>query len=137
MSSTPASEAGWLPTTPTEWPSSRAKPHTMFVREVLVHLEELAVVDDETDHVAHVVRLVRRVRHDRVELRVHAVRVVGRVHVRRRLEVVRRQEGEEVARVLEAGVLVLGREVGDARLRVVRHRAAELLERRPPRRSPS
>ena len=31
MSSTPAREAGWLPTTPTEWPPSRAKPHTMLV----------------------------------------------------------------------------------------------------------
>ncbi len=30
MSSTPASERGWLPTMPTEWPPSRAKPQTMF-----------------------------------------------------------------------------------------------------------
>jgi hypothetical protein len=32
-------------------------PQTMLVREVLVDLEELAVVDDEPDHVAHVVGL--------------------------------------------------------------------------------
>ncbi len=30
MSSTPASAAGWLPTTPTGWPPSRAKPQTML-----------------------------------------------------------------------------------------------------------
>ena len=34
----------------------------------------------------------------------------------------------QVARVLQARVLVVGREVGDARLRVVAHRPAELLE---------
>ena len=46
MSSTPASTCGWLPTMPTAWPPSRAKPQTMFLREAGVHLEELAVVDD-------------------------------------------------------------------------------------------
>jgi hypothetical protein len=30
MSSTPASTAGWLATTPTEWPPRCAKPTTMF-----------------------------------------------------------------------------------------------------------
>ena len=30
MSRTPASAAGWFPTTPTAWPPSRANPHTMF-----------------------------------------------------------------------------------------------------------
>ena len=33
-------------------------------REVLVHLEELAVVDDRVHEVVHVVRLVRRLRHE-------------------------------------------------------------------------
>ena len=44
------------------------------------------------------------------------------------LEVVLRQERQQVARVLQARVLVVGREVGHARLRVVRHRPAQLLE---------
>ena len=44
------------------------------------------------------------------------------------LEVVLGQEGEQVARVLQTGVLVLGRQVRDARLRVVGHRPAERLE---------
>jgi len=95
---------------------------------VLVDLEEVLVVEDELHHVAHVVGLVRRVRDYRVERLVHAVRVVGRLHARRRLEVVLRQEAHEVARVLDALVLVLGGEVGHAGLRVVGHRPAERLE---------
>ena len=100
----------------------------MFRGVVLVDLEELAVVDDQADHVAHVVGLVGVVGDDVVELGVHPLRVVGGQHARRRLEVVLGQERHQVARVLEAGVLVVGGEVGDARLRVVAHRAAELLE---------
>ena len=97
-------------------------------REVLLHLEELAVVDEQVHHVAHVVRLVRVVRDDAVELRVLAVGVVARVHLRRQLEVVLRQERHQVAHVLEAALLVVGGEVRHAGLRVVRHRPAELLE---------
>jgi hypothetical protein len=96
--------------------------------EVLVDLEELAVVDDVTHHVAHVVGLVRAVRDDVVELGIHPVRIVGRHDARRRLHVVLRQERQEVARVLEAVVLVVEGEMRDPGLRVVRHRTAELLE---------
>src|SRR5205809_826467 len=42
--------------------------------EALVHLEELAVVDHAADHVVHVVRLVRIVGDQRVELHVLARR---------------------------------------------------------------
>ena len=49
MSSTPASARGWLPTTPTEWPPRRAKPHDDVLRPALVDLEELAAVDDPLD----------------------------------------------------------------------------------------
>jgi hypothetical protein len=75
---------------------------------VLVDLEELAVVHDEPHDVAHVVRLVRAVGDHRVQLGVHAVRRVGRQHARRRLEVVLRQEPEQVAGVLQELVLVVG-----------------------------
>ena len=44
------------------------------LREVLVDLEELAVVDDQRDDVAHVVGLLRVVRDDRVERLVHRAR---------------------------------------------------------------
>ena len=95
---------------------------------VLVDLEELAVVDHEADHVADVVGLVGAVGDDRVQRLVHPRRVVGGLHPRRGLEVVGRQEVQQVARVLEARVLVLGREMGDAGLGRVAHRAAEVLE---------
>ena len=48
---------------------------------------------------------------------------------RRLVGVVLRQERDEIARVLEARLLVRGGELRDARLRRVRRRAAELLER--------
>ena len=67
-------------------------------------------------------------RDERVERLVRAVGVVGGLEARRQLEVVLGQEGEQVADVLEALLLVLGGEVADAGLRVVGHRAAELLE---------
>ena len=91
---------------------------------MLVNLEELAVVDDETDDVAHVVRLVRAVGYHAVQLLVHPQRIVCRLYSRRRLEVVLRQEREEVPGVLEALVLVVGGEMRDSRFRVVRHRAS-------------
>ena len=53
---------------------------------------------------------------------------VGRLGVRRRVEVVLRQEREQVARVVEARLLVGRDEVRDARLGRVRRGAAELLE---------
>ena len=95
---------------------------------VLVHLEELAVVDDQLDDVAHVVGLVRVLGHDLVELGVHPLGVVRRLHARRRLQVVLREEADQVPAVLQAGLLILRCEVRNPRLRVVRHRAAELLE---------
>ena len=104
-------------------------------RVVLVDLVELAVVDDRPHDVAHVVGLVRVRRHDVVELGVHPLRVVGRQHARRGLEVVGRQEAQQVARVLQA--LAPRPRRRSARRRSVvlwRHRAAELLEARPPRR---
>ena len=80
--------------------------------------------------VAHVVGLRRVVGDDVVQLEVHPLGVVGGLEARRLLEVVERQEAHQVAHVLEALVLALGGEVRDARLGVVRHRAAELLEGR-------
>ena len=98
------------------------------LRPVLVDLEELLVVDDARDHVAHVVGLLRVVGDERVQLGVLAVGIVVGLDPRRHLEVVLRQEADQVADVLEARLLVLGSEVRDAGLRVVGHRAAERLE---------
>jgi hypothetical protein len=51
-------------------PSTRPKPHEDVRREQRLHLEELAVVEHVLDDRVHVVRLVRRVGHERVELTV-------------------------------------------------------------------
>ena len=101
----------------------------MFWRAVLWISKNSSVVDDQASRP----RACRRAcsgcpGRSRVELRVHPLGVVGRRDARRLLEVVLRQEREQVAAVLEARVLVLGGEVRDAGLRVVGHRAAELLE---------
>ncbi len=95
------------------------------VREVL---EELAVVDHVADHLGHVVRQVRRVGENRVQLGAEAVRIVAEVFDRRFLEVVRRQEAEQEPHVVEAGLLVGRHERRDTGLRRVAHRAAEFFE---------
>ena len=81
------------------------------------------------DHLLHVVRLVRIVGNERVEVRALAIARIGRLGERRRVEVVLRQEREEIARVVEAGLLVGRDEVCDAAARRVRRRASQLLER--------
>ena len=114
---------------PTLWPSSRANPHDDVLGVERLDLEEVAVVDDRGDHLLDVVRLVRLVGHERVELGRLPVDRIGRLVVRRRVRVRLRQEAEQIARVLERRLLVGRRQVRDARLRRVRVRAAELLER--------
>ena len=69
------------------------------------------------------------VRHEVDEPGAEPLGIVARLERGRVLEVVRRQEGQEIAHVLEARLLVRRYERGDARLRGVAHRAAELFER--------
>ena len=92
-----------------------------------VDLEELAVVDDLGDHLLHVVRLVRRVGDQVDDAVARAVGGVVGLVVRRVLEVVGREERQQVAHLRQRGLLVVVHERGDARLRRVRERAAELL----------
>jgi len=77
-------------------------------RPPLVHLEELAAVDDAPDHIVHVVRLVRIVGNKSVELGILAVAEVGSDRAGHPLGVVLRQKREQVARVIEARLLVGG-----------------------------
>jgi hypothetical protein len=77
-------------------------------------LDEVPVVDDAGDHGHHVVGLVRRVRDDRVELRRLPVDRVGAAQPRDRLEVVVRQEREQVSGRLDAARLVVRDDVRDA-----------------------
>ena len=128
MSSTPASCAGWLPTTPTGRPFSREKPTTMLRAKCSCTSKNspLSTTRCTTSRMSY--GLFGLSGTIVVELLVRAVGVVAGLHLRRQLEVVLRQERHEVAHVLEAALLVVGGEVRHARLRVVRHRPAELLE---------
>ena len=65
------------------------------LREVLVDLEELAVIHDAADHAVHVVGLVGAVGDDVVEGVVHAADRVLRRTLGRGLEIVLREVGEE------------------------------------------
>ena len=105
-----------------------SEPAHDVARPVLVDLEELAVVDDPADHRRHVVGLRRRVRDQRVELGVGAVDRIGGRHPRHGIEVVLRQEREQVARVVDQRLLVVGDEVGDAGALRVGVGPAQILE---------
>ena len=99
------------------------------LRVVLLHLEQLAVVDHRADHRVHVVGLVGLPGHEVVEGGVFAVDRVGLRPPGRVVEVVAGHVPEEVADQREARLVVGHHEVRDAALRVVGHRPAELLLR--------
>ena len=108
----PASTCGWLAMTATGWPPRRASAADHRLAEVGLHLEPRRLVDDDVDHVAHVVDALAVARHDVEDLvdeprRGVGVRVVGRVRPRRRREV-----AEVEAHQLERGGVV-GRDVLD------------------------
>ena len=81
------------------------------------------------DQVEHVVRLIRRRRDEPIEGLVLALRGIGRRDDRRGIEVVARQKCQQTANQREARAVVVHREMRDAALLVVRHRAAELFLR--------
>ena len=129
MSSTPASTIGWLPTMPTVRPSTPPEPAQDRARPVREVLHELAVVDDRLDDLVHVVGQVRAGRQQVAQLRAQPLGVVVGLDRRGLLHVVLREVREQVAHVVEARLLVGGDERGDAGLRGVAHRPAELLQR--------
>ena len=95
------------------------------VREVLV---EVAVVDDGRDDLLHVVRLAVARGEQLTCLGRLALRIVARLEPGRLLEVVGWQEREEIADLVEAGLLVRRHERGDAGLGRVSHGPAKLFE---------
>ena len=102
------------------------EPHHEVRGVRLVHLEEVAVVDDGVNDVLHVVRLVRAVGQHRVQLRVGPIdRVLAR-DGRRALLVVLRDEAEQLADQGQRLVFVGADEVRDAALGGVDVGAAEL-----------
>src|SRR5207248_5058880 len=93
---------------------------------VRLHGEELAVVDDSLDDLAHVVGPAGRRRHDVVELLDPAVDGVAALPNRRRLLVVTREERQVAAHGRQALGVVGYFEVGDAADLRVHGRAAHL-----------
>ena len=81
---------------------------------IAMHLEELAVIDDAAQHVVHVVRLVRIVGHDVEQRFVAPIARIVAAPARRLAEVVRGNETEEIADLLQARDLRVAREVRDA-----------------------
>jgi hypothetical protein len=99
------------------------------LREVREVLEELTVVDDRLHDLVHVIRKVRAVRQNRVELGAQPVRVITEIVVRRLLEIVLRQERQQEPHIIETRLLVIGHERGHTRLARMAHRTTQLLER--------
>ena len=127
MSSVPARCAGWLATMPTDRPAEAHEADQDVGRVVLVHLEEVAVVGHALHQRVHVVGLVGRFRDQRVERVVLAIDGIAGVEARRRIEVVRRQERQQLAHQRDRLAIAGHGEVRDAALHAVRVRAAELL----------
>jgi len=96
---------------------------------VLVDLEEVAFVGYRMNKVEHVVRLVWRTRNEGVKRRVLAVGRVARRETRRIVEIVRRQERQQIPYERQALAVVIGCEMRDAAPGVVGHRATEVLLR--------
>src|SRR5919112_2041329 len=94
----------------------------------LLDLEELPVVHHALYRAADIVGALGRVGDKARQVLVRPPGVVRGPEVRGALQVVLGEEGEQVAHVVEAGLLVWGREVGDAGPGVVGGRAAEVLE---------
>ena len=103
--------------------------HDDVLGELLVDLEELAVIDDACDDLVHIVGLVRVVGDDLVEGVVNpADRIVGR-EPRSLLHIVLRNIAEEFLDRVDAFLLILGREVSHTALGGVHAGSAEFLLR--------
>ena len=90
-------------------------------------LEEIPVIHDRVNDVEHLIRLIRRVGHQPIERRNLTIRRVRRGQARRIVQIVRRQERQQLANERHALAVVVHGKMGDAARRVVRHRAAQLL----------
>ena len=106
--------------------ASKAAHDALAPRGVVLH--EVAVVDDVADHGLHVVGDVGAVRQDRVEFGTQTIGVVARFELWRDLEVVGRQEGQQVLDLIEDFFLAVGDIGGHARLRAVRAGTTEFLK---------
>ena len=124
-----AGQVGRLVGDDADGPAAQAREADDDVRRVVpVHLEEVPVVGDRVDDVVHVVRLVRRGRHERVERGVLAIGGIVGGHPRRVVEVVARAGSRSSSRMSARHSRSFSAAKCATPLRcVVRHRAAEVL----------
>ena len=94
---------------------------------MLLHFEEVAVIHHGMDHVFHFVRQVRLVGHNPVESRVGTVGGVGTGLAWRIIQVIRRNEAEQLAHGCKALGIITDHKMCDPRSLVVGHGAAELV----------
>ena len=107
ISSVPAFTFGWLATIPVDVSVEPGEPGDDGHRPEREDLQELAIVDHTPDHLMHVVGLLGAVRHHVGEALVHPLRVVRGGVCRRILEVVGRQERQEVPDPVQHVLVVL------------------------------
>src|SRR5438876_8463 len=91
-----------------------AKSDHYVLGEEGLHLEEFTVVEDASHQLAHVVRLVRRLGHDGLELWVRALAVVSGGDEGRTLVVAGRQVGQQAPHARGAFILRARQEVSHA-----------------------
>ena len=112
---------------PTGRPPRRAKPISRLRAKSACTLEEVCLVDDRLDHLAHVVRLIGRLGDDVVQLFGAPLDRIIRLLARRILGVVLRQEGQQPAHPHQALAVVIAGEVRHAADARVDARAAQVL----------
>ena len=116
-----------MATIPTETAVEPGEADDNVFREVLLHFEEIAVVDHGVDHILHVIRQIRLRGHDAVERGVGSVDWVSARLARRVVQVVGRHEAQQLAHHRQTLGVIVGEKVRHARGFVVGHRSAELL----------
>src|SRR5262249_59669700 len=87
------------------------EPDDDIARPEGLYLEKEAAVHHRVDHLDHVIRLLRVVGDDRLERLVYSLRVVVGREVRWVLQIVRREEREQRAKLVEGLLFAVGGEV--------------------------
>ena len=93
---------------------------------MLLDFEEVAVVDHACDHLFHIVRLVRCRGHNRVELCIGAINRIAACSPRNIVEIVRRDEANQLANHRQAFGVIMSHEVSYAGDLIMRRGPAEL-----------
>ncbi len=130
MSRTPAREAGWLATMPTTWPSRRARPQMMLVAQLACTSKRSpsSTISSITARMSYE-RLGGSAGTSRDRVSPGAVDRVLAGDGRREFAVVGREEGEQVAYLLQALLLGVVQERAGAGHRGVHLRSAEVVVR--------